>query len=641
MQLPVFAHKDEILRAIQKNSVVIVTGETGSGKTTQIPQFIAQCSWLPAGKIAVTQPRRVAATSLAHRISQEMGVRLGEEVGYAIRFDDRSSYKTKIKLLTDGMLLRELLGDATLSQYTFVILDEAHERSLRTDILFGVLRRLLEGPRSSSLKVIVMSATLNAAKFCAFFEKHAPATIHIAGRTFPVRLFYTTAPQADYLDAAVVCVFQVHQEMAAGDILVFLSGQEEIEAAQKLISDNALKLPRTCDRLLIVPIFAALPTAQQMAAFETTPRGFRKIILATNIAETSITLPGVTYVIDAGVVKVRQFMPRSGVESLAIVPISRSSADQRTGRAGRHSPGVCYRLYTEEYCVRDMQPDAEPEIRRTNLANVMLTMKAFGIEDVVNFPYVDAPQRESLRAALEELFALEALDERGALTPLGRRMAEIPLSPSFAKALIKSVDYGVACEVIDVIAAMSVESLFFVSWDDRERISQIKFQFSDASGDHITMLNVLRAYLRNAKAGKHWAAQNCIHERNVRNALDIRSQLQTYCVKNGLCSVAADAHTEDVPLHKVPLVLKSMLCGFFAQTAIQHPDQTFKTIASKLHVNVHPTSVLFGRKKGITSVMFGELAFTTKAYMKGISCIEPLWLTECAPKYFGNVFFEA
>jgi HrpA-like RNA helicase len=392
-QLPVNQHREAILDAVMKNRTTILVGETGSGKTTQIPQILFQSPKFKKNGIVITQPRRVAAISLSKRVSDEMGRKLGTTVGYSIRFEDCTSAETKIKFVTDGMLLRELLSDPMLTKYGVIILDEAHERTLRTDVLFGAVKGILR--KRNDLKVIVMSATLNAKAFSEYFD-NAPI-ITIPGRQFPVTTYFAAKKQADYLDAALVSVFQIHNTRPAGDVLVFLTGQEEIENLEKLINEKAKGLSESSMQILVCPIFASLPTSQQTKVFEPTPPNTRKIVLSTNIAETSITISGIRYVVDTGMVKVRGFNPKTGIETLTISPVSKASANQRSGRAGREAEGHCFRLYTEDL-FKQLAEETEPEITRCNLSSVLLLLKSSGIDDVVGFDFMEKPSRNSCKS---------------------------------------------------------------------------------------------------------------------------------------------------------------------------------------------------------------------------------------------------
>lgn len=370
--LPVFAYREELLEAVDNYQTIIIVGETGSGKTTQIPQYLVEAGYTKNGKkIGCTQPRRVAAMSVAARVSDEMNTKLGHEVGYSIRFEDCTSEKTIIKYMTDGMLLREFLNEPDLNSYQVLIIDEAHERTLHTDILFGLVKDIAKYRKD--LKILISSATLDAEKFSSYFDD-API-FRIPGRRYPVTTYYTKAPEADYLAAAATTVMQIHLTQPFGDILVFLTGQEEIESLQERLNFIGKKLKGKMKELIVVPIYASLPPELQAEIFKPTPLGSRKVVLATNIAETSITIDGISYVIDPGFCKMNTYNPRNGLESLVITPCSRASANQRSGRAGRVGPGKCFRLYTSWAFKNEMDENTVPEIQRTNLGNVVLLLK--------------------------------------------------------------------------------------------------------------------------------------------------------------------------------------------------------------------------------------------------------------------------
>ena len=381
--LPIALVKDRLMQEIAKSETIIIIGETGSGKTTQIPQYVYEDDTLTHGlMVGVTQPRRVAAVSVSRRVADETGTEHGKLVGYAIRFEDVSSDETRIKFLTDGMLLREAVIDPMLSKYGVIMIDEAHERTLQTDFLLGTIKGVQKrrretvedtrGRKLPPLRIMIMSATLEATTFSKFFDG-APV-VYSRGRTFPVEMFYTEEPEEDYLDAAMLTVLQVNKEEAPGDILVFLTGQEEIESLGRMLRERASKLPASVPRLNVVLLFAALPPEEQMKVFEPTPPGTRKVVLATNIAETSLTINGIRYVIDSGLSKMRTYHPRSGVDELLVTPISQSQAQQRAGRAGREAPGKCFRLYTEDV-MPSLEKYVKPELLRTNLSGVVLQLK--------------------------------------------------------------------------------------------------------------------------------------------------------------------------------------------------------------------------------------------------------------------------
>ncbi|KAG8692676.1 putative ATP-dependent RNA helicase dhr2, partial [Ceratobasidium sp. 395] len=475
-RLPIWSGRRALVKAVRDNDTLIVLGETGSGKTTQVPQFLLESDFIGSGMIAVTQPRKVAAMSLANRVSAEQGTLLGSTVGYAVRFDEKTSPETRIKYLTDGMLVRELLSDPSLSRYSVVIVDEAHERTLRTDMLLGSLKRIqrdrsgqnsmiqLNGKGKQKvvpsggvgpLKIVVMSATLDAERFSEFFNN--AKIVYVKGRQHPVKLMYLAEATSDYLDSALRAVFQIHTSQPPGDILVFLAGQEDIENLEKSIQTYTAKLPP--NTLLVCPMYAALPTHQQTRIFQPPPKGERKIILSTNIAETSITIPGVKYVVDSGMCKEKGYQSRSagtGIETLTLRPISKSSAIQRAGRAGREGPGLCFRLYTEQ-AYGSLDDISRPEIQRCNLAFAALQLKCLQ-QDLSSTDLIDPPPSDAVATSLVSLFGLNALDSSGHITPLGRKLAAFPLDPPFARALIASEELGCMVDMIDVLALLSASS---------------------------------------------------------------------------------------------------------------------------------------------------------------------------------------
>ncbi|XP_062215799.1 probable pre-mRNA-splicing factor ATP-dependent RNA helicase DEAH3 isoform X3 [Phragmites australis] len=468
--LPVWQQKDEFLRALRDNQTLILVGETGSGKTTQIPQFVLEAENLGnRSMVACTQPRRVAAMSVSRRVAEEMDVTIGEEVGYSIRFEDCSSSKTALKYLTDGMLLREAMADPLLEKYKVIVLDEAHERTLATDVLFGLLKEVLKN--RPDLKLVVMSATLEAEKFQGYFSS-APL-MKVPGRLHPVEIFYTQEPERDYLEAAIRTVVQIHMCEPAGDILVFLTGEEEIEDACRKINKEVSNMGDQVGPVKVVPLYSTLPPAMQQKIFEPAPALLReggppgrKIVVSTNIAETSLTIDGIVYVIDPGFSKQKVYNPRIRVESLLVSPISKASAHQRAGRAGRTQPGKCFRLYTEKSFNEDLQPQTYPEILRSNLANTVLTLKKLGIDDLVHFDFMDPPAPETLMRALEVLNYLGALDDEGNLTQLGEMMSEFPLDPQMSKMLVISPKYNCSNEILSISAMLS-DSCCLLSYSDK------------------------------------------------------------------------------------------------------------------------------------------------------------------------------
>lgn len=520
--LPIYKLKKELIQAVHDNQVLVVIGETGSGKTTQVTQYLAEAGYTTRGKIGCTQPRRVAAMSVAKRVAEEFGCRLGEEVGYAIRFEDCTGPDTVIKYMTDGMLLREILVDENLSQYSVIMLDEAHERTIYTDVLFGLLKQLVK--RRPELRLIVTSATLDAEKFSGYFFNCNIFTI--PGRTFPVEILYTKQPESDYLDAALITVLQIHLTEPEGDILLFLTGQEEIDFACQSLYERMKGLGKNVPELIILPVYSALPSEMQSRIFDPAPPGKRKVVVATNIAEASLTIDGIFYVIDPGFAKQNVYNPKQGLDSLVITPISQASAKQRAGRAGRTGPGKCYRLYTESAYRNEMSPTTIPEIQRINLGMTTLNMKAMGINDLLSFDFMDPPSPQALISAMEQLYNLGALDEEGLLTKLGRKMAEFPLEPPLSKMLLASVDLGCSDEILTIISMIQTGNIFYRPREKQAQADQKRAKFFQPEGDHLTLLAVYEAWKAKNFSGP-WCFENFVQSRSLRRAQDVRKQLLT------------------------------------------------------------------------------------------------------------------
>lgn len=621
--LPMYPYRDDLLQAINDHQVLVIVGETGSGKTTQIPQYLHEAGYTKHGKIGCTQPRRVAAMSVAARVSQEMGVKLGHEVGYSIRFEDCTSEKTILKYMTDGMLLREFLGEPDLASYSVIMVDEAHERTLSTDILFGLVKDISRF--RPDLKLLISSATLDAEKFSDYFD--CAPIFKIPGRRFPVEIHYTKAPEADYLDAAVVTALQIHvtQPPGDGDILIFLTGQEEIETAEEIIKHRIKGLGTKIAELIICPIYANLPTELQAKIFEPTPEGARKVVLATNIAETSLTIDGIKYVIDPGFSKMKSYNPRTGMESLLVAPISKASANQRAGRSGRTGPGKCFRLYTAYNYMNDLDDNTVPEIQRTNLANVVLSLKSLGIHDLLNFDFMDPPPAEALLKALELLFALSALNKLGELTKVGRRMAEFPLDPMLSKMIVASDKYKCSDEIISVAAMLSVgNSIFYRPKDKQVHADNARMNFHVGNvGDHIALLKVYSSW-KETNFSTQWCYENYIQVRSMKRARDIRDQLEGLLerVEIELTSNANDYEA----------IKKAITSGFFPHSAKLQKNGSYRTVKHPQTVNIHPSS-------GLSQVLprwvvYHELVLTTKEYMRQVTELKPEWLVEIAPHYY-------
>lgn len=636
-KLPIFAHRSRILSTLDSHRVVILVGETGSGKTTQIPQYIFEKD--NTACVAITQPRRVAAITVAQRVCEEVGRdAIGGTVGYSVRFDDMSSKDTRLRFMTDGMLVREALLSPSLDRYSVIVLDEAHERTLQTDILFGVVKNALL--KRKDLKVVVMSATLDVGLFQKFFSESNPAVIQIPGRQFHVDVFYTNKTHPDYLDAALVTVLQIHldEKDSNGSILVFLTGQEDIETLETLLEDYGRSLPAEALKLEVCPIFAAMPREQQMKVFEPALPGVRKVILATNIAETSITINGIRYVVDTGLVKQRSFVASSGMEMLLIESISKAQTWQRTGRAGREAPGVCYRLFPEE-SFEQLRERAIPDIQRVSLEVVVLQLKCMGIEDVLGFDFIERPKAASLTKALEKLYALGALDQTGKLTERGRQMAGLPVEPMYAVMLLKSCELHCAEEALSVVSMLSVESIFYSPRDKKEQAAQSRAKFVAYEGDQITLLNIFNAYIQcNVKQRNKWCRDHFINQRAMTRVESVRDQLKGYLEKLGL---PIESRFPDIdPLRK------SIAAGFFLNTAMRSLAEggaggsktAYKTMGGRSDVvKVHPSSVLFMRNPPPKWVVYNELVFTSNYYIRSVLIVEKEWLHEVAPAFFTKV----
>nr|XP_022327385.1 putative pre-mRNA-splicing factor ATP-dependent RNA helicase DHX16 [Crassostrea virginica] len=619
--LPVYPFKQDLIDAIREHQVLIIEGETGSGKTTQIPQYLHHAGFTKNDmKIGCTQPRRVAAMSVAARVAEEMGFKLGNEVGYSIRFEDCTSERTMIKYMTDGMLLREFLGEPDLASYSVMIIDEAHERTLHTDVLFGLVKDIARF--RPDLKLLISSATLDAEKFSEFFDD-API-FRIPGRRFPVDIYYTKAPEADYLDAAVVSVLQIHVTQPSGDILVFLTGQEEIETANEMLQERTKKLGSKIKELMILPIYANLPSDMQSKIFEPTPPGARKVVLATNIAETSLTIDGIKYVIDPGFCKQNSYNARTGMESLIVTPISKASSNQRAGRAGRVSAGKCFRLYTAWAYKHELEDNTVPEIQRTNLGNVVLLLKSLGINDLIHFDFMDPPPHETLVLALEQLYALGALNHRGELTKLGRKMAEFPVDPMLSKCILASEQYKCAKEILSICAMLSVNNAVFYRPKDKVvHADTARVNFFRPGGDHLTLLNVYDQWEETAFSTQ-WCYENFIQHRSMKRARDIRDQLE------GLME-RVEIEISTNPGDTVA-IRKAITAGYFYHTARLDKGGNYKTVKYHQTVMVHPNSSMYeDRPKWL---IYHELVFTTKEFMRQVIEIENSWLLEVAPHYY-------
>ena len=700
-KLPVHAYRAQICKALSSgdHKVVLVTAATGSGKSTQIPAFLLNTNH----RMAVTQPRRVAAMTLAERVAKENSCRLGDRIGYRVRFDDRTTSNTQLVYVTDGMLLREAMLDPLLRKYSVIFLDESHERSLQTDILLGVVYRA-RNKRSKvgnhPLRVVVMSATLQVETFVTFFGRDEVNVIDIPGRQYPVQILYTREPVDDYIEGMLSTIVNIHEHEEAGDILAFLPGQEEIEDLAGLLKNyletEEAEAQWTGDKVeafqkrqhlggasqlvngvLICLLYAALPPEAQLAVFEDKPPDCnRKVILATNIAETSVTIPNIRYVVDSGKFKSRKVMP-TGMESLMVESVSQAQAKQRTGRAGRVSSGYCFRMYTED-AFTSLDAETTPEILRVNLAQVILQLKGMGVKDPASFDFVTAPDTAGLARATKILYALGALDDKLDLTDHGRKLAKLPLDPTFGNLLVKSEEYGCTKEILTAVSVLSAENIFYRPSAAAQKAAIAHRRFTSHEGDMSTFLRVYDAwkaeavYVPPSKGGRkaerkilkdpgsrnrlshdEWCRGNFISGRSIARAFHIRKQLE------GICTRASEQGglSMDVSLScgkNEEAFLKCLAAGLFLQAASrikasttvdgrgksgdlqQYQRGRYRTMMGNEVVSIHPTSTIFGRNPAPACVVYTELVTTKKTYIRGVTQIREEWLSEVAPDFYSK-----
>ncbi|KAL5252419.1 hypothetical protein ACHWQZ_G015255 [Mnemiopsis leidyi] len=619
VQLPITPCEERIVSELKTNDVLVIVGETASGKTTQIPQYIYNAGLLAEGKcIAVTQPRRVATISLGRRVANEMGTKVGQLVGYCVRFEDKTSKDTRIKFLTDGMLLREAISKKNLKKYGVIILDEAHERTVNTDVLFGLLKKIQSQRVKTPLKLIIMSATLNADHFSKFFD--SAKVLYIQGRQFPIKTLYSKVTQKDYAHASLVTALQIHQEMPPeGDILVFLTGQEEIEHGHKLLTECNACLPALVPKIAVFCLFGALPTSQQVGVFSRPPPGHRKIILSTNIAETSLTIRGLKYVVDSCRVKQKAFNPKVGMESLQVMPISKAQARQRQGRSGREGPGICYRMLTEaEY---DALAEVEtPEIQRCRLSTVILNLVNLGINNVFEFQWIDKPPEQTISSAVTDLVALDAMtgSRELELTPLGKSMAAFPLSPHYSKMIIKSRELSCSADMITLVALLSVDSIFYNPQNKSDITTAVRQKFYNRTSDHVTLVRVYKSAEEN-NFNPDWCQRHYLNLRALQTAANVRKQLKQICKKIGVPLITSKKWEENI--------CSSLLFGLLDNVAVRQPDSTYVSLSNRQQAKLHPSSVLcqLPPESAPQMVVYDEMVLTSANYLRTCSVVEEGW----------------
>ncbi|CRH00715.1 pre-mRNA-splicing factor ATP-dependent RNA helicase PRP16, putative [Plasmodium relictum] len=659
--LPIYKSKKELLDAVYDNNIIIIVGETGSGKTTQIVQYLYEEGYHKKGIICCTQPRRVAAVSVAYRVSYEMNVEIGSLVGYTIRFEDNTSNNTKIRYVTDGILLRETLNDKELDKYSVIIMDEAHERSINTDVLLGILKNICL--KRNDLKLIVTSATIDSKKFSEFFG-NAPI-YNIQGRTFKVHIEYLRTPCHDYIESAVQKAIEIHvsdnnYDKNFGDILIFMTGQEDINATCYLLSEKFYEVYEsykesknnkndTINKIknivnekgkfsennkkkdqvhhiypfYVFPIYSQLSSEQQSKIFQ--KYDLRKIIVSTNIAETSLTLDGIKYVIDTGYCKLKVYNQKIGMDVLQVTPISQANANQRSGRAGRTGPGMCYRLYTENTFLCDLYPNNIPEIQRSNLSNVVLLLKSLNVENIFEFDFIDMPSKESIINSLYELWVLGAINNEGNLTEIGKKMILFPLDPPLSKIVIYSEKFECTKEILIIVSMLSSPSIFLESKENSEAIESKKEKFTVPESDHLTLLNVYLQW-RSHNYSYNWCAKNFIQYKSLNKAKEVYSQLsdiiKTLNMKNVSCN------------NKWELLRKTICSGYFHNASKLKSFSEYINLRTNVSCHVHPNSSLYNIGYTPDYVVYQEIVFTTKEFMRNVTTVEPEWLCELGPLFF-------
>ena len=644
--LPISQARDAIVAAIRERQVVIVAGETGSGKTTQIPKMCLEAGLGIEAKIGCTQPRRIAAMSISRRIAEELGVPWGREVGCKIRFDDRSSPETYIKLMTDGILLAETQGDPLLSEYNALIIDEAHERSLNIDFLLGYLKGLLA--KRKDLKLIVSSATIDTASFSRAFDD-API-IEVSGRLFPVEVVYAPfdAESEDrgditYIEAAAAAVERVMYEPGDGDVLVFMPGEGDIRETSDLLAN------RCGDDAEIVPLYGRLSAGDQQRVFA--PSNRRKVVIATNIAETSLTIPGIRYVVDAGLARISRYNPRTRIKRLPVEPISQSSANQRKGRSGRVQAGVCIRLYSEEDFA-SRPAFTQPEIQRANLAEVILRMKAFHLGDIETFPFLNPPSPAAIQTGYTLLHELGALDEKRDLTPLGQELARLPIDPTLGRMLLQSRQERTSRELLVIASGLSIQDPRERPMDQRDAADAAHKRFLDPASDFLSLLRLWDAVhdqwekLRTQSQRRKFCRANFLSYTRMREWQELHAQLLDALQEREQLPPDRAAESYDA-------IHRSILAGLPSHLALRTERNQYKASGNKA-LSVFPGSVLFERnakpnqsrnagpgrqpqqRKPAPSsqpewMVAAEFVETSQLFARTLAGIDPLWVLDVAP----------
>ncbi|CBH17529.1 ATP-dependent RNA helicase, putative [Trypanosoma brucei gambiense DAL972] len=631
-QLPIYRCKEELLRCIGENPVSIVVGETGSGKTTQLVQYLYQRGYTRGGGIiGCTQPRRLAAIGVARRVAEEMGCALGTRVGYAIHLDDNTSEDTEVKFMTDGVLLREIVRDPNVDKYSVIVLDEAHERSVNTDVLLGVLQAAVR--RRSDLKLVVTSATMDILKFSKFFG-NAPC-YEIPGQSYEVDVQYATAPIEDYVSEAVFRVCQLHIQMpleGKHDILVFMTGRDDVLGVCSLILRRLQEMdPKWLDSLLLLPCLSEAVGATATGVLDPTPSGMRKCVVATNVAETSLTIDGIRYVVDCGFMKTNVFRPKLGMNTLQRYPISQAQANQRKGRAGRTAEGICYRLYTESQFKHEMLLSSVPEIQRSSIDSVVLLLKSIGVSRLIDFDFMDPPPAANIRRSMWQLWVLGLLDDNGNITADGKCALEFPLAPTLAKVLLESTVRECSVEAVRVVSVISADpkGLFELPKGSEEAARQHHSRFHVNDSDHLALLNVLTHFIENGKS-RQWARDHFLHLPTLLRACEVQQQLleRLRQLKRPIVSCGAKG------LDRVRQCVASGFCLLSARRSSTNWSAYRPMLNAGVTCYVHPSSAVYARAEMPLYVVYHDLLLTTREYLVIVTAVEPEWLVEASRGVF-------
>ena len=613
-KLPVYQQKEKILAALKEHQVIVVESPTGSGKTTQLPLILHRAGYSSGGVIGITQPRRIAAISVSDYIAKQIGSRIPGEVGYKMRFDDQTLPETRIKVMTDGILLQELKADRYLSRYSSIIVDEAHERSLNIDFILGLLKQIIE--ERPDFKVIISSATINPVIFSEYFNG-APV-IHIDTRIFPINEIYEPLPEKagdEAMSQTIVDIVRRKiQQKAPGDILVFLQGERNIKECV-----TALESSSFADRLMVLPLYGRLSKEEQERVFHDTPDGQYKVVVATNIAETSVTIDGVTTVIDSGQAKMNYYNPKTFTSSLVETPVSQASCNQRKGRAGRTQPGTCFRLYSKKD-FRERPLFTLEEIYRTDLSEVVLRMAELGISDFEEFDFISSPGVQGIRSAVETLYTLEALDDDRQLSTKGEMMVRFPLLPRHSRMIVEGImrHPDVLDEILIAAAFLSTNSPFLLPQGEEMEARRAHHRFSDTAGDFVSYLKLFRSF-KDSTNKKSFAEHHYLDERIMRELVNIHEQLSEIVSELGV-PISSGGTTEDY--------LCSVATGLIQFVCARSGRGVYRSLTAE-QILIHPGSVMF--RENPLYIVAGEIVKTSRMFARSVSPLRREWLSRISP----------